>query len=633
MCRIAGAFSINENEIVPDHIQYMRDTMVNGGPDDAGLWINYTRNIGFGHRRLSIIDLSSAGHQPMHTDCGRYTICYNGEIYNFREIREELERKGVNFRSDCDTEVLLHAFSCYGINCLSRFHGMFAFAIWDEEEATLTLARDRIGVKPLYYSLQNGIFFFGSELKAIMAHPRFDKKLSNRGLELFLEYSYIPHPYTILEDTNKLGPGQWLTVNKHGTIESGTWWSLKDRVVEDFDWDDKTAVEDELEMRLMRSFERRMVADVPVGLFLSGGIDSSLLLALLSRNSGRQLKTFTIGFNESEYNEADHAQKVASAFNSDHHELYLEPDRGLEIIDQLSTVWDEPFGDNSAIATYLVSEFAVQHVKVALSADGGDELFCGYPKYWLTKQRVASIRNYQLLCRMLAYTPSFVLETAGRNFFGNKLLKIKDLMRHFPDIDKNTFIYGQHVFSQFQLEKLHQRDYIGGGLPQGELWDAFPSDDPLTRMMAVDLCSYHVDDIHVKVDRATMHNSLEAREPFLDQEIVEFAFGMPSTYKLPDNDPNKSKNILRKILYKYVDKSIIERPKMGFGVPLDRWLNNELKTMVDALLNPSKLKSQEIFNPTYVSQILLSFKKKPKQELSKVWNLLVFQMWYEKWMK
>ena len=632
MCRIAGVLTLDEKPIVEPEVIAMRDTMTKGGPDDAGLWIDSNYRVGFGHRRLSILDLSSAGHQPMHTPDGRYTICYNGEIYNFRAIREELQKNGAFFHSDCDTEVLLHAFAAEGINCLHRFHGMFSFAIWDSQDKNLTLVRDRIGVKPLYYARQNGIFLFASELKAIMAHPSFERKISTEALELFLQYSYIPHPFSILQNTNKLGPGQWLTIDAKGKTEIGTWWSLSASVVTDFDWKDQSAVERELEERLFRSFEMRMVADVPVGVFLSGGIDSSLLLALLSQHSTSKINTFTIGFDEGEYNEAHYAKKVAAALSSEHHELYLKPERGLEIIGLIPEIWDEPFGDNSAIATYLVCEFAVKHVKVALSADGGDELFCGYPKYWLTQQRVESMHKHKLLCQLIAKIPSSILESVGRKITGNKLLKIKDLTDLKGDLEKNSFIYGQHVFSDFQLKRLIKGSTHKIWLPQAQIWENFLLSDPLVKMMAVDLCSYHTDDIHVKVDRASMSNSLEAREPLLDHEIVEFAFGMPSHYKLPGNDTTKSKNILRKILYKYIDKDLIERPKMGFGVPLDKWLNSELQSLVDICLSPKLLEEQGIFDPHYVQQIRVSFARNPKQELNKIWNLIVFQMWYKRWM-
>ncbi len=633
MCRIAGALSLTDKPVQEKDVVAMRDTMIPGGPDDAGVWLGAQHRIGLGHRRLSILDLSSAGHQPMLSADGRYIICYNGEIYNFRQIRAEFEATGLRFKSDCDTEVLLHVFSVEGLNGLNRFHGMWAFAVWDNQEQILTLARDRIGVKPLYYAVQNGLFLFSSELKGIMAHPQFVRRVDNTALQLFLEYSYVPHPYSILEDAHKLGPGQWLKINTTGRIELGTWWSATHNLVTDFNWSDQAQVELELENRMMRSFERRMVADVPVGVFLSGGIDSSLLLALLRERLGKNIKTFTIGFEEDEFNEAHHAQKVAQALGADHHELYLRPDRGLEIIDRLPQIWDEPFGDNSAIATYLVSEFAVKHVKVALSADGGDELFCGYPKYWLTMQRVAAMRRHSLLCKGISSMPPFLLEAIGRWRTGNKLLKIQDLTRATGGaLERNAFAYGQHVYSHYQLERLIGKTQHTNGLPQMSQWECVSAKDPLAKMLAIDLMSYHADDIHVKVDRASMANALEAREPFLDHEIVEFALGMPTAMKLPGGDPTKSKQILRTILYKYVDKKLIERPKMGFGVPLDRWLNHELKSLVDFSLNAKRLELEGLFNSQYVEAIRASFHKNPKQELSKIWNLIVFQMWRAKWL-
>ena len=315
MCRICGIVSTRKDLALSGYeIEAMRDTMISGGPDGKGLWINKERSVGLGHRRLSIIDLSSAGAQPMTTKDGRYTIVFNGEIYNFRDLKRGFENEGVVFKSDCDTEVLLYAFSKKGIDCLKDLHGMFAFAIWDEKKQTLTLVRDRIGIKPLYYAFQNGIFYFGSELKSIMSNPGFNRRIDDKSLSLFLKYSYVPSPFCILQDCSKLEAGQWLVFSIDGRIEKGAWWNLSNSVTANFDWSDEVLVERELEKRLTKSFEYRMVSDVPVGLFLSGGIDSSLLLALLSGSSGRKLKTFTIGFNEKEFNEAQHAKKSGETF-------------------------------------------------------------------------------------------------------------------------------------------------------------------------------------------------------------------------------------------------------------------------------------------------------------------------------
>jgi asparagine synthase (glutamine-hydrolysing) len=632
MCRFAGLVSLSSKKIDQYSLELMRDSMISGGPDDAGIWINQDGRVGLSHRRLSIFDLSKSGHQPMQSSNGRYTLCYNGEIYNFREIKKDLQKKGVLFNSDCDTEVLLHSFALLGITCLNQFHGMFSFAIWDSHLQTLTLARDRLGVKPLYYAVQDGLFYFGSELKSIMSHPRFIKKISNIGLELFFKYSYIPHPITILEDCNKLAPGQWLTIDMLGNCKLGTWWSLNNAIKYDFDWSDLSAVENELEERLIRSFEMRMNSDVDVGVFLSGGIDSSLLLALVGKNRKKKINTFTLGYDDAEYNESYYAKRVANALSSNHHEIFLNSRIGLEIIELLPEIWDEPFGDSSAIPTYFLSKFTSKYVKVALSADGGDELFCGYPKYWLTLERINLFKKFPIFFNLINKTPTFLLEVFEHKFIGERLIKIQDLITFGKNLEKNTFIYGQHVFTDSQVKKLLKNSFGNYWLPQYDTWDHIPTNDLLTKMMVFDLNTYHTDNIHVKVDRASMSNSLEAREPFLDQDIVEFALGMPSYYKLPNRNKNQSKNILRKILYKYIDRKLIERPKMGFGVPIDKWIFNDLKYFKSSYLDKELVKKQGILNADYVEDLCRMFAKNPNYEIKKFWNLIVFQMWYKKWM-
>lgn len=632
MCRIAGVLQLNSEQIDMNNVAAMRDTMILGGPDSSGIWCDEAKSIAFGHRRLAILDLSSAGHQPMLTNDGRYVVTYNGEIYNFKELRANLEKSGHRFQTETDTEVLLKSFELEGVDCVKKFKGMFAFAIWDNHERKLVLVRDRIGVKPLYYKKTASEFIFGSELKALVKHKNFDKKISTQALQLFLQYSYVPAPYSIFDGCYKLEPGHWLEIDILGNIKVLKWWSISNKIETNVDWNDEIAVKRELKDRLIKSFDLRMVSDVPVGLFLSGGIDSSLLLSLLSEGGDRRLDTFTIGFNEVEYNEAESAKQLATQFKTNHHELYLDAEQSLPIIDSLYDIWDEPFGDTSSISTYLVCNFASKYVKVALSADGGDELFGGYPKYWLSYQRNKKIQKYKNLLKLLTYVPDTVLDKLAKNGMGNKLLKVKDILSFSGDPLLNTFVYGQHNFTDFQLSKLldtpTSKRFYSTKLAEIK---AMQSNDPLFNMLALDLQTYHVDDIHVKVDRASMANSLEAREPFLDQDVVEFAFAMPSKYKIPNFDSKNSKYILRKILGEYVDDEFLNRPKKGFGVPLDKWLQHELKHLIERYLSKDFLRKQGIFCPDYTESIIKAFHRKPKQELNKIWNLISFQLWYEKW--
>lgn len=632
MCRIVGWLCIDKSKRVDKHVlRLMRDSMFLGGPDGAGIWLDSSRSIGLAHRRLSILDLTQTGSQPMSSASGRFTVTYNGEIYNFEEIRAELSALGIRFEGRSDTEVLVNAFEVLGVDCVKRFHGMFAFAIWDNIDNKLTLVRDRIGVKPLYYARQEGNFYFSSELKGIMSNPRFVRRIDPKAMELFLKFSYVPSPYCILEDCKKLEPGSWLTIDSDNIIETGRWWAPETSEVTEFNWKDDQAVKAELINRLKISAEYRLVSDVPVGMFFSGGIDSSLLLAIIRKELGRDISTFTIGFDEGEYNEAHHAKRVANYLGSEHHELYLSPNTGIDLIDELPQIWDEPFGDSSAIATHLVSKFAKEKVKVALSADGGDELFCGYPKYWLSINRAANIDRHRLLTSLISLSPDRFLEFAGRSGIGNKFLKIKEIKKSTLPLMNSTFMLSQHVYSNFQIERLLKRSTLSLSEQILNMPTSSGGVSDVKAMLVQDLQTYHSDDIHVKVDRASMANSLEAREPLLDQMVVEFALGMPDRYKIDGTNPDTSKKLLREVLSDYVPQELTQRPKMGFGVPLDHWLNNELEPLVRRVLDPIKLEEEGIFNSQYVMQLLSAFKRNPKREVNKIWNLVVLQRWKEHW--
>ncbi|MCX6723491.1 MAG: asparagine synthase (glutamine-hydrolyzing), partial [Candidatus Staskawiczbacteria bacterium] len=398
MCGIIGIRDFR-NKISPQILSKMTDILSYRGPDDSGIYIDEKNNVGFGHRRLSILDLSSAGHQPMSDDNENIWVTFNGEIYNFKEIRKELENKGHRFKSNSDTEVIVKSYEEWGIEAVKKYRGMFAFAIWDKTKEKLFLVRDRAGVKPLYYYHKDNLFLFSSELKSFHQHPKFEKEINFDALALFLQFGYILAPHTIFQDAYKLNPGHYLEIDKNGSLKEIKYWDITDYYLEKPINKPEDEIEKELEQILIESFNYRMVSDVPVGVFLSGGIDSSLVAALLQTNSKNSIKTFTIGFNEKEYNEAPYAKKIARHLKTDHNEIYCTSKDALEIIPKLSEIYDEPFGDSSSIPTYLVSKFARQQVKVALSADAGDELFCGYSRYEL-------LNNYY---KIIQKTPSFLL--------------------------------------------------------------------------------------------------------------------------------------------------------------------------------------------------------------------------------
>ena len=641
MCRIVGFidFNFNNSYSFEETVISMRDTLLHGGPDDAGIFIDKEFPLAFGHRRLSILDLSPLGHQPMEFE--NLVITYNGEIYNFREIRKELEKKGYKFFSNSDTEVILKAFHRWGFSAVHKFRGMFAFAIWNKKDKKLILGRDRIGVKPLYYYYKDGLFMFASELKAFHKHPKFEKKINITGLWLYLKYGYIPAPYSIFENVFKLRPGYFLVLDKNGNIEEFPCWRVEEYFLKGKEnrerWLKRSEEElaEELEEILTESFKFRLVSDVPVGMFLSGGIDSSTVCALLSRE-GIKLKTFTIGFYEKEYNEAEYAKKIAQYLGTDHTELYCTPKEAFEIIPKLPEIYDEPFGDSSAIPTYLVSRLARSQVKVSLSADGGDEQFCGYTRYWIISNRTSKLSKIpfsNLFSNILELIqPNFALKIYNifRPFlpeytnFRNKYLKLinalkgKGVMEQY-DLTLTYFLEDNLKLLGIELsEKKRLKDWL--------LADGL---DPFSSMMLLDLKTYLPDDILVKVDRATMSVALEGRDPFLDHKIVEWTSQLPVEFKYKNG---VSKYLLRKVLYKYIPKNLVERPKQGFGVPIHEWFKGELKGLYKEYLNVERIKKEGLFNHLEVKKLLDDYLSHGGVNHIKLWLLFVFEIWREKWM-
>jgi len=644
MCRIVGFLDFNfKNDYdIEATVVSMRDTLIHGGPDDAGLYIKKSKGLALGHRRLSILDLSNLGHQPMSDDNGNLTITYNGEVYNFTEVREELKACGYNFKSNTDTEVVLKAYEQWGMDALHKFRGMWAFAIWDQRTEKLVLCRDRVGVKPLYYYFNNGLFIFASELKAFHKHPKFQKELDMNALSLYFQYGYIPSPHAIFKHTYKLEPGHYLELNNKGQIRKFRYWAIDDYYRNGINEREKwlarseNAVADELETILTESFKLRMVSDVPVGVFLSGGVDSSLVTALLQRSSTKPLKTFTIGFHEKEFDEIPWANQVAKHLGTDHTDFYCTPKEAYDVIAKLPEFYDEPFGDSSAVPTYLVSKLAKRQVKASLSADGGDELFCGYPKYWMFDRGLkminrlpGSIRQSVSFC--LNHINPSTVEKIYKNtkFFLPKLVNIRDKYNKLRRVFRENLFSKQHTsFSSFFYEE--DFDELGLLRPSSSIFNLDLSSrlNYADQMALSDFNTYLPDDLMVKVDRATMSVALEGRDPFLDHKILEYAAQLPSEFKYKNKT---SKYILRKILYKYVPKKFIERPKHGFGMPVYLWFKNELKELYSEYLSHERIKKEGIFNPDYVRNLLTLYLNGKDVDHYKLWFIFSFQIWWEQW--
>jgi asparagine synthase (glutamine-hydrolysing) len=650
MCGLTGYFGAETFFAVEDArsvLKRMADTIVSRGPDDFGCWHDDSAGVALAHRRLSILDLSPAGHQPMQSVCGRYILVFNGEIYNHQNLRAELEKSSLvsRWRGHSDTETILAGFVAWGIQAtVERCIGMFAFAIWDRENRTLTLGRDRLGEKPLYYGWQGSggrsCFLFGSELKALKVHPSFSAEVDRSAMCLLMRHNYIPAPYSIYKDIYKLPPGSLLTVSlSQREPKISKYWSLSDAAVsgcrQEFSGSPEQAV-DELEKLLKSAIAQQMVADVPLGAFLSGGIDSSTVVALMQTQSGRPVKTFTIGFNEEGYNEAVHAKAVARHLGTDHTELYVTHQQALDVIPRLPSLYCEPFSDSSQIPTFLVSQLARQHVTVSLSGDAGDELFCGYNRYLMANQLWKKLSRFPAGSRGLAAQGLTAFSPSSWNTL---LAPFKGIlpgsMRHANIGDK--LHKGAAVLAVKSVDSLylglvsHWDDpsslVIGGKEPPSLLTGNAPQLfglDEIQRMMALDALTYLPDDILVKVDRAAMGVSLESRVPFLDHRVVEFAWSVPQSMKLRDG---VGKWVLRQVLHRHVPKALIERPKMGFGVPIDAWLRGPLMDWAEALIDESRLRQEGFFNPGPIRQKWAEHLSGRRNWQYYLWDVLMFQAW------
>ncbi|MBA3632970.1 MAG: asparagine synthase (glutamine-hydrolyzing) [Acidobacteria bacterium] len=639
MCGITGFIDFSRRAkrgFLLETVEKMATTLYHRGPNSAGAWADEAGGITLGFRRLAILDLSVEGDQPMKSGDGRFTLVFNGEIYNFLELREDLEKLGHRFRGHSDTEVMLAAFVEWGIKpTVKRLNGMFAVAVWDAATEEMTLIRDRIGKKPLYYGAFGNTLVFGSELKALRAHPDFRGEIDRESLALYLKFGYVPGPRSIYQNVKKLAPGCLLKIRtKQKEVgEQTVYWSLRQTAIDGTNnpldgSEDEILAEFEILMR--DSVKRRMLADVPLGAFLSGGTDSSIIVALMQAQSSKPVKTFTIGFHEVEYNEAEHAKRIAEYLKTDHHELYVTSRQALDVIPKLPTLYDEPFADSSQIPTFLVSQLASRHVTVSLSGDGGDEFFCGYGRYLLAARLWEKIRHVPNWLREPTAaavaaasngTLNFALrsqtEKGRRSGLGQKLAMLSDYMK--ADDDDALYLNLISLWQQPPVVKSNLNG-VATGFDFGGLTNFNE------RMMLRDALVYLPDDILVKVDRASMGVSLEARAPLLDYRVVEFAWRVPFALKLKNG---RAKWLLDKLLNKYVPREITDRPKMGFDVPVAGWLRGDLREWAEGLLDEARLRREGFLNPQAVSakwQEHLSGKRNHQHAL---WAVLMFQAWFE----
>lgn len=622
MCGIAGFCNMPQNW--RENIIRMNDRMYHRGPDGGGIWANSDSTVVLGHRRLAIVDLTPSGIQPMQSVSGRYVIVLNGEIYNYKDIADKLKKEGKikEFRGTSDTEVILESIEAYGFEeAIKMAKGMFAIAVYDQKMKKLLLARDRIGEKPLYYGFLRDKFIFASDIAAIRENGAFEENLDLEALALYFSHGYIPAPYTIYKNIKKLEPGSILELSapyKEETVYK--YWDImkiaKQGQENIFKGTEKEAA-DELERLLKNSIRSQMVADVPVGAFLSGGIDSTAVVAVMQALNSRKIKTFTIGFENDLYNEAPYAKKTAEYLGTDHAELYISDREAQNIISKLAGIYGEPFADSSQIPTYLVSKLARQSVTVSLSGDGGDELFCGYNIYNKLETTWNKIALLPYPIRVLI-NKSIKSQWIGTN---SKLARIKQFC-----LAKD----GEQLYEVIASSRgIYDKIVDGTALPDYKLtqYSSGYLSNLKNNIMLMDLQMYHPDDILVKVDRAGMAVSLESRVPFLDKDLVEFAWTLPLDYK---NYNNIGKRVLKEVLYRYIPKEMMDRPKKGFSIPIDEWIKNgELRDWAEELFSESRIHQQGILNTYQVKKIWNEFIKQGKW-CNQIWYILMFEEWYDK---
>lgn len=645
MCGFVGFYEgadYSHSEMIHE-LNCMSETLSHRGPDSHGSWFDWTQGIALAHRRLSIQDLSPLGHQPMHSSSNRYTIVFNGEIYNFIELRTILVNEGHEFHGNSDTEVMLASIERWGIcRSLEKFVGMFAFALWDSHEQVLTLARDRLGEKPLYFGWQKNTFLFGSELKALRRHHNWKNDIDRDAITLLLRHNYIPSPHSIFKGISKLAPATFLTLHtKTQNISINNYWSLKDVVSYGINnplQERPEEIVSTLEQKLLASIKGQMIADVPIGAFLSGGIDSSTIVSLMQSLSTSPVKTFTIGFKESEFNEANYAKAISERLGTDHTELYVTPEQTLDVIPHIAQIYDEPFADSSQIPTYLISKLARQRVTVSLSGDGGDELFCGYTRYYTMQKRWQEMQRYPKLLRLFMAN---LMKSIPISLLDKSL---GFALKYFTD--RNHYQAGERIYARaggmlqpsLQLAYQHYISYWKGNeivLNAIEPSYAFNNKElnlcegtVLQQLQYLDALCYLPDDILTKIDRAAMANSLETRIPLLDHNLFEYVAQIsPEINTLHVN----GKWPLRQILYKYVPKELVERPKMGFAVPINSWLRGPLRDWAEALLDKGNLEREGFFNTDMIRKKWHAHLNKEGDFSFQLWGVLMFQSWREYW--
>ncbi len=647
MCGFAGFInfrSIYSKEKLINSVKEINLSIKNRGPDNSGEWVDEKNQVALGHRRLSIIDLTEEGHQPMVSESGRYIISYNGEVYNFNEIRKNLNRPTSSYDGHSDTEVILACIEEHGLKkAVKLFNGMFAFALWDRSEREMHLVRDRVGIKPLYYAINQNNLIFASELKPLIKSGKINKRIDVSSLGEYFRYNRVPAPKTIFEDVKKLEPGQILTFDLESKdINIDRFWNALNVFEEGAKKPFTGSFEEgknELRKRIDKAVKDRMVSDVPLGAFLSGGIDSSLVVATMQKISSNPVKSFSIGFEQDEFNEAEHAKRVAEYLGTDHTEMYVSEKDALNVIPDLPKYWDEPFADSSQIPTYLVSKMTRNHVTVALSGDGGDEMFAGYNRYYRANKIWEDFRKYpyplrNIASRVLGYLPHQLIDTTYQFISpfisqelkfnhrpSSKIESISSALRFKSksDIYRNIVTHWKDTSSLINYK--HSSSYLS--------LDNIVGENFIEQMMGYDLINYLPDDILTKVDRASMANSLESRVPLLDHQIIEWAWKLPFQFKVRNHD---SKWMLKQILYEYIPKDFLDRPKMGFGVPLATWLRGPLRDWTNDLLSEEQLSKHNLLNKEVVKNTKDRHMNNEADFHYYLWDLLMFQSWYNEWM-
>jgi asparagine synthase (glutamine-hydrolysing) len=628
MCGLTGFFlsnkSTDRNKLIKN-LNEMTSALIHRGPDAQNIWINNQNTLGLGHTRLSIRDLSSLGNQPMLSSCGRYVIVYNGEIYSHSELKEELIKEGVKFKSTTDTEIILESISKFGFKeTLLKLNGMFAIAVYDKKEDKLFLTRDRIGIKPLYWGKIENNFFFGSELKSIKKFFGFKNILSKVAINYFIKWGFIAAPLCIYKNIYKLEPGELIKVDNNINITKNKYWRLSENIknqnLKESNLNFKESLND-LENLIEDSVKKTLVSDVPLGCFLSSGIDSSIITYFANKNSKKKIKTFSIGFKKSEFNESEEAKKIADYIGTEHHNIYFSNQDIISHFDTLDEIYDEPFADSSQLPTSLISEYSKKSVSVILSGDGGDELFGGYNRYTEPFERMYNIDFKSKLIFMLNKLSNSNLEKIEKLFL-------------VPDLKKKVRAYKKEDLGKIYIAMFTMFQNLSDVLKKEHLEDISDFDqfndsikNYFEKFMYFDTMSYLPDDILTKVDRASMHYSLEVRVPLLDYRIVEYAWGLPCEYKL---NINKKKIILRELLEKKIPKKLISKKKMGFGIPIDDWLRTILLDKCNYFLDKEKIEKFEILNSDFIKTLWDDHKNKKFNYGYKLWNIIMFEKWLDK---